>query len=166
MINKSLKILAFLLLCSCGDDESEHGDLELSFYERAGIADDYPYVEEGTNVVFHRFFRADDEPDIADDEYAEDFMIEIDGSQEFFEVAGDELADLKVLLNQYCFCAPTELLLLTGGFIRGEKRGEVWDLDVDVNFRQGYINPETNDTIFFDTENKTFSGAFRPKVKP
>ncbi len=163
---KLILLFMALLVLGCSEDDPFAENLDQSFYENSAISSNYPYVGAGTSIVFHRYFQEEDNPQIADDEYAEDFMIELPSDADYFEITGDQLGDIPILFNQYCYCAPIDFVQFTDGQILGQRKGSNWELDVDVEFRQGFINAESGDTVYVDTGRKTFSGLFLQKARP
>lgn len=163
---KFLLLFGTLILLSCTEDDDLGVEVELKYYEGAEVSGDFPYVDDGTSLVFHRFFRAKDDPMIADDEYSEDFLFEVPAGSNSFNIEGDRLREQQVLLNQYCFCAPYDFMEPLDGFIRGDKTGNNWIIDANVVYRLGYINVENQDTVFFDNQVQSFTGVFKIAERP
>lgn len=146
---KMLVLIAFLLL-SCSTDEINEDDHRDAVYysytakSRLTISSpeqqymNYGLIEEGENLVFEYQFIAYDEEQIADDEYAETILIEIDSSLESFAYADDELATLPIVFTQYCYCyfpMDESKNVPPKGTIQGEKRAnDEWHLTIDVTF--------------------------------
>lgn len=165
-MQKYFFILSVFILFACSDDDDLGVEVELKYYEGSQVSSDFPYVDSGSNIVFHRFFKAEDDPMIADDEYSEDFLFEVSTGSNSFNIEGEQLRNQRVLLNQYCFCAPYDFIELIDGFVRGDKIGNNWTVDANIVYRLGYINVEDNDTVFFDNQVQNFTGLFRAAERP
>ncbi len=159
--------LPILLVACAEDDEVDAGVLSLSFYESSALSGDYPYVSEGDGLVLHRYFMAQDEPNIADDEYSEDFLVELPATTgDEFLLEGDDLLNLNVLYNQYCFCLSGDIIQITGGEISGSRVAQGWLIEVDISYEQSYRNPQDGEIVVVDVDSISFSGIFRERPRP
>ncbi|MEM9326635.1 MAG: hypothetical protein AAGA85_13305 [Bacteroidota bacterium] len=160
-------LLPLLVLSACGDEEELGSVLSQSYYTGSVLSANYPYVAEGGGIVFHRYFLEEGEPEVADDEYSEDFLIQIPGEVgSSFVLTGEELRHANILYNQYCFCFPTDVLEITGGEVRGTKLGDEWFLEVNVGYEQGYKSPQDGEVVITNADSLIFSGSFRARARP
>ncbi len=156
----SLLYISFLIIaCNNGDSPTENDQHFYRFFNNSALSivqQEASYmkfgsVDSGNKVVFQYEFIADDEVDIADDEYTETIMFEIDRKLTSFSYADDELLEINAILSSYCYCffpitdekdtAPT-------GIISGEKISDYeWDILIDVTF--------------YGDDDRTISGRFK-----
>ena len=94
-------------------------------------------IVDGNNLVFQYEYQADDEENIADDEYSEFIRFEIDPTLTEFEFKDVQLQDIKLTLTQSCFCgfSNEEKDVPPSGMISGEKISENrWLIKIDASF--------------------------------
>lgn len=91
-------------------------------------------VNEGGLLVFEYRYTFEDKPNIADDEYTERLLFQVDADRDEFTIAGtDELEGALTLFRQYCFCFFEGDLYPENGVITGKKRNEnEWEVTIDL----------------------------------
>lgn len=154
MYRKILILSSLLLLAvSCSNDDN-NGDIEeYQFYQNSRIVVnefDFAEIENGNNLVFEYRFIADDEPNIADDEYSERIIFEIDSSADSFSLTNEELATANTYFDKYCFCFIDGSIAIENGTLTGTRVNENrWEVNINVSFMD------------FDAQTRTVSGTFR-----
>lgn len=139
---KVLSLLILLSVFSCGnDDDTIPSRKEFTFEQNAQIVlqefdeSSIAQTTEGENLVFRYRFIGENDPDIADEEFSEDIIFEIDPSLNNFSYANDELAGINTHFTLYCFCGNIGSILITEGLIQGEKNNDSsWSISLDVTF--------------------------------
>jgi len=156
--NYLLLIIAIILI-SCSHDNSngdeytytytEKSDLTISTLEDSYMK--YGIVEEGENLVFEYRFDADDEEQIADDEYGETIRFEIDSELNEFSYSNTELSDIDLVFTKYCYCyfpMDESKDIEPTGMISGQKiSSDKWRIKIDLTF--------------YGDENRTIEGNFK-----
>ncbi len=107
-------------------------------------------VVEGNNVVFTYEYQAENEIDIADDEYSEIIQFEIEPNLEEFSYSDGELIAINAVYTERCFCYFSDETKNTSpsGSISGKKISETqWEITIDVTF--------------YGDEQKNISGVFK-----
>ena len=147
MKNFLYKTLVFILLFSCSQqEESSEGSYCYNFQENAQLTIE-PFYEEsymkngivtqGNNLVFTYEYEAEDELNIADDEYSEVIQFEIEPAVTEFVYSDNELDTINAVYTESCFCDFTDESKNTSpqGTISGKKISETeWDITIDVTF--------------------------------
>ena len=140
---KKLLLLILVLAYSCTNNNPER--FVYAFSKNAGleiIQNEGSYMQwgniiEGSNLVFEYEFHAEDDENIADDEYSEYIRFEIDANSNEFQFEGAALSDIKLTLTQSCFCGffDEEKDVPATGTISGTKISENrWAISIDVTF--------------------------------
>ena len=154
------KILLASMVCtllSCSNNTNDDV-FRYTYYEDAELSiettdDSYMQtgrVTAGENIVFEYEYTAEEEENIADDEYTEFIRFEISPNLSEFSYQDAELTDIKTVLTKICYCffeydvnkdvPPT-------GNIAGERISATqWRISVDVTF--------------YGDERKTFENVF------
>lgn len=144
-MNKLFMAIALLpLLVSC-DQNIEPGVTRLRVYEQSAVKQSFPLVETGDNIVFHFFRSEPNDPNIVDEEFAEDFLFEINGSVESFDYSSEDLAlyNIPLVYRQYCFCAGFNEVTMSTFDLKGTKQSNGdWILDADLILTPSYIDDE------------------------
>lgn len=163
-----LLVLTAFIAASCSDDEGiTSGDLtEFNFYQNATLSNAYPYVVEGSSLVFERFFEGEDNPQIADDEYSDQFFFQVSPEGDRFMLEGEDLKNLPATFNVFCFCVPSDVFEITDGFIAGEEIGGIWRINVDIAYSRGVRNPQSGEVTEVHSDVLVFEGLFLGKEKP
>ena len=95
-------------------------------------------VASGENLVFEYRFNAEDDAQIADDEYGETIRFEIDEDLNEFSYSNTELATMKLVFSRDCFCYfPMDVSKNVDptGSISGQKISDKqWNIKIDVTF--------------------------------
>ncbi|MEO9894429.1 hypothetical protein [Aurantibacter sp.] len=110
----------------------------------------YSSVVDGNNLVFTYEFQAEDEKDIADDEYSEVIRFEIQPDLNEFEYSTTDLEAIKAVYSENCFCFFGDDNKNTSpkGTIKGKKISDTeWDITIDV--------------VFYSDDAKNISNIFR-----
>ncbi len=95
---------------------------------------DAQYLEliNGTKLVFHYQYVANDKDFIADDEYTENLYFEIDPDSSRFHYTDQDLAEIQASLVPWCFC-PLLVSEIRTGTISGERiNAKTWQVEIDV----------------------------------
>lgn len=163
-----LLILSTLIFSGCSDDEGQPlGDLtEYNFYSGATLSFDYPYVVNGNAIVFERYFEKQDDPNIADDEYSDQFFFEVTPEGNSFLLEGESLQATRTSFNTFCFCVPSDVFEITGGTISGSERDGLWHVSVDISYSLGVRDPQTGEVTEVFSDALVFNGAYVAKNKP
>ncbi len=161
-----LLLSALVLMCISCEDGINPGFEDLLYYESASITEDHPYVSDGSSIVIHRHYVAEDKEDIQDDEYAEDVFFQIPSSISSFSYTDSEINDLHFLFKQYCYCGLAEGVEVEAGTITGNKLGNGWDINVDVSLRFVYRYDEDSTFLSPETHQIAFAGNFQKSSKP
>lgn len=151
-----LLFLSFILSCSTNNDEGIYKyeffkNSELSISQIEGSYMKYGTISTGDNLVFKYTFIKDDEKQIADDEYAEFILFEVDSNLDSFLIEGTDLESSKAILTKSCFCyfpdGDDEKNVAPSGSISGEKiANNKWRINLDVSF--------------YSDENRMFEATF------
>jgi len=154
-----LIILICTLVFSCTKKSEE--TYSYTFQENAQLTIE-PYYEgsymkngtvtQGNNLVFTYRYEAEDEINVADDEYSEVIQFEIEPTSNEFDYSDNELVGIKAVYTESCFCDFTDETKNTSpqGNIRGKKISETeWDISIDVTF---YTDDQKNISTIFRLE--------------
>lgn len=95
-------------------------------------------IESGDMRVFHYQYIANDQANIADDEYSENIYFEIDPSLENFSFQDAQLADVNLIVQPVCFCLPVIYQPLKGSLSGERKSDDTWKVNLDVEYDDGY----------------------------
>ncbi len=117
---------ALLGIIACdSDDGTDDGNDDTStyqFYEDAQVnlsANGFTEIRDGVNLVFEYQFTAEDNPNIADDEFSERILFEIPENLNSFSFVDEELTTIQAYYDKYCFCLIEGSIPLTNGEITG-----------------------------------------------
>ena len=127
----------FLFGCDKDSDEEFYTFKTNSQIVLTEIDEDYYLVnvDSGDNLVFIYEFVKDDDPDIADDEYAERIIFEIDKDLTSFSYTSEDISESKMYFNQFCFCPSIESIHIENGTLEGEKiNNSKWRISLNVQF--------------------------------
>jgi hypothetical protein len=137
-----LFLLPLILLISSCDGERlracSGGDCEHILFPNANliITEDTIIqrieIGPGNKLVFEHRFEKNDKANIADDEFWDWIFFEIDPDLESFSFSDAELTDINALYEFSCFCVGPFRFRIESGTISGEKKGDKWDVTVDV----------------------------------
>lgn len=90
-------------------------------------------IVQGQNIVFEYNYTFEDDPQIADDEYDERIVFEIDASIDDFIISGNDLKKSNALFGFYCYCYPAGAIYITDGCIKGKRISETeWEIDINI----------------------------------
>ncbi|MEM6347498.1 MAG: hypothetical protein AAF927_26665 [Bacteroidota bacterium] len=102
-------------------------------------------IQEGDKIVFKYQYVADEEPNIADDEYLENIYFEIEPNAETFSFTDEQLADAKLVIQPVCFCPPV-VIEPRSGILSGTRLDEsTWEVTLDATYQ---LYNETNEISF------------------
>jgi hypothetical protein len=145
-----IPILALLLFAGCGDDNVRPGSKKLRVYEQSAVQETYPYVTSGDALVFHFYKSEPDDPNIADEEFSEDFLMEINTQENSFTYSSRTLAiyDMPVIYRQYCFCGGFNNVVMTQFEFSGSRKSNGdWQLSGDLTLTLQYVDEETDEVL-------------------
>lgn len=140
---KHLSLLCLLLVlisCESEDDTvNENGDvLTYHYFENARInldSNNFTSIENGVNRVFEYEFVADDNPNLADDEFAERILFEVPLNMDNFSFSNQELNTIHAYYDKYCFCLIEGSIPLSTGTIRGTRiNSSTFEIEINVEF--------------------------------
>ncbi len=152
----TLSILLFsciLFGCTSNTNDSRK---EYSFTENSQITLDdnepnpFTKIESGENLVFEYYFQKEDNEDIADDEYSESIIFEINPDLEDFSYTDNELSSINTYFDKSCFCLIEGSIPIAKGTIQGNKiDNHTWEIQINVAF-----------TDYNENITKVISGSF------
>ncbi len=157
--------LLLLGLLSCEKDPApwdlncEEGFCHYLLYKDSKVAV-YPFsdgvsavIDNGDKLVFEYQYQYKDNPNIADDEFSERLLFQIDPDLDEFILEGpEELSDALTYYNRFCFCIQEGSVAPSSGRITGRRiSSSAWEIDIDVNI----VSPFTMKQI-------QTRGVFRP----
>ena len=140
---KHLSLLCLLLVlisCESEDDTvNENGDvLTYHYFENARInldSNNFTSIENGVNRVFEYEFVADDNPNLADDEFAERILFEVPLNMDNFSFSNQELNTIHAYYDKYGFCLIEGSIPLSTGTIRGTRiNSSTFEIEINVEF--------------------------------
>lgn len=157
-----------MIISSCGQDDGINPSEEsLDFYTNARLTGEYPYAFSGDNVVFHRHYTREDDKSIADDEYSDDFFLEVENPGDSFEFSGEALQEVKTIFLYYCYCPYTNYSTLKDGFVKGSKKSNNrYELEVDLTYEYYHIDENTKDTVDTYTREVKYKGIHQQDAVP
>lgn len=160
-----LSLIFFSLLCfACEREYINPAQESFEFYDGAQVAESFPYADEGDKIVFHHYYVAEDEEDIADDEYAEEVFFEVD-TQEDFHLEDQDLKNLNFIFKQYCYCPTFDHIQIMDGYLKGNRKGNDRFL-LEANIEMiGYYLFE-GDTLESQVLHSAFTGLFKRATLP
>ncbi|MDW3196031.1 MAG: hypothetical protein R8G66_26910 [Cytophagales bacterium] len=163
-----LLVITAIITVSCTDEtEIPSVDLtEYNFYQDALLSNSYPYIVGGNDLVFERFFERDGNPQIADDEYSDQFFFQVSPEGDSFLLEGEDLSNSPTAFNVFCFCAPSDVFEITDGSISGEEVGGVWRISVDITYSRGVRDAQTGEVTEVHSDVLIFEGLFLAKERP
>lgn len=77
---------------------------------------------DGNKNVFQIINSTEGSPDIADDEFTNILIFELEESQNSFSVQGSELENMQVHYKRVCFCPNVSFEPISSGCLQGEKQ--------------------------------------------
>jgi len=144
-MNKCIIACALVLTLAACDQDVEPGFTRLSVYENSAVQEAYPLVKSGDNLVFHFFQSGPNDPTIIDEEFAEDFLFEINTSENSFNYSSDDLSvyTIPLVYRQYCFCSGFNEVEMTTFNLEGIKQSNGdWILRADVLLTLSYVDDQ------------------------
>lgn len=127
------------------NNKPDKGEVEFIFYDRSDLAveqdEERVYVDKvaGDRLVFKYQFTADDNPNIADDEYSEIFWFAIDPKGDSFEIHTKDFENSGATFGRMCFCADGGFHWITEGCIFGKLLGEGrWEVSMAFKSTTNY----------------------------
>jgi len=113
-------------------------------------------IEPGTNSVFKYSFTAEEDENIADDEYTETLYFEVDGSLDNFSYSNGELRGLNLAIRRLCFCPNVDFIFPQVGTVTGSKQSNGnWDISISISFQWDAQS---------ETVSRTINGTFQPST--
>jgi len=148
-------LLFCFILFGCNNNNNDSRK-EYSFTENSQITLDdnkpnpFTKIESGENLVFNYYFQKEDNENIADDEYSESIIFEIDPELEHFSYTDNELLSINAYFNKSCFCLINGSIPIIKGTIKGDKVDDLtWEVQINVSF-----------TDYNENITKAISGSF------
>jgi hypothetical protein len=93
---------------------------------------DYDIIK-GKKLVFDYNFKAKDRESVADDEFRERIVFELDSKTKSFVLTGDSLLLAKAYFTRSCFCLDRGNYKINGGSIKGNlTKANTWKVDMDL----------------------------------
>ena len=114
--------------------------------------DEYYGLTNGTKNAFQMINSTQGDLAIADDEFTNILVFELEESQNSFSVMDSELEDMQVHFQRICFCAEVDFIPITSGCMEGEKQSDgPWFIqgslnvsysfgDFDIKFDAQFVN--------------------------
>lgn len=116
-----------------------HKDMQLIIWSDSVV--NHVSVESGEQWVFEYTFVANDNPNIADDEFTENLYFEIDPELSSFSYSDEDLRDMNAVYQQICHCTFPHVFRINKGTINGEKLNKnAWYIEIDVEVEIGDNN--------------------------
>ena len=159
---KPFLFLIFIICISCNLNNNitpKSFTYEFSENSQIVINNDQGYefisIEGGESLVFKYRYTADDDEEIADDEYSEILYFEIDKNLNNFSYSNDDLLNLQMYMQRFCFCPSIPIIQISIGNIFGTKQSNGnWNISLSINFEWG----EQSETI-----TREINGIFKPQ---
>jgi hypothetical protein len=100
-------------------------------------------VSSGDQNVFQMINYTEGSEEIADDEFTNILVFELDETQDSFSAQDNELEAMKVHYRRICFCSETEFKAVNSGCLQGEKQADgSWFIQGNLNVAYGFGNIE------------------------
>ena len=149
---KHLFIFLCIILVSCNENNSDLKNTRINgvssyifqknkLIETTTLENSYlkfGNIITGNKTVFEYRFDADDNEQIADDEYSETIRFQIDPNLDSFHYENSEMENSKITFSKYCYCYfPLEASknVSPKGRIEGVKISDSkWNIKIDVVF--------------------------------
>jgi hypothetical protein len=91
------------------------------------------FIIKGNKLVFDYNYKAKDRESVADDEYKERIVFELDNNSKSFILTGDSLLGAKAYYTRSCFCLDRGNYKINGGSIKGKLiKPNTWKVDLDL----------------------------------
>jgi hypothetical protein len=167
--NLLLCLLAICTLLSCNDDDVNPGSKRLRVYEQSAVQEDFPLVTSGDALVFHLNRSTPDRKDVIDDEFSEDFLLQISTEENSFSYSSNTLAsyDLPVVYRQYCFCGGFNQVVMTQFDFEGARlSNDNWLLSGDVTLSLQYFDDQTQEVVNEWAREINISGLYIKSSRP
>lgn len=160
--------LCFAILISCENDVNP-AMKTLRVYEQSSVQTDYALVTSGDDIVFHLRRSAEDDKNAIDDEFSEEFLIQINTQENSFSYSSNSLAiyDLPIAYRQYCFCSGFNHVSMTQFEIIGKRKSNGnWQIDGDVTLSLQYIDEQSLEVINEREWKLNISGLYLKSSRP
>ena len=93
----------------------------------------------GDRNVFQMINATQGAEEIADDEFTDILVFELDETQNSFSAEDNELEAMKVHYRRICFCSETEFKAVDSGCLQGEKQTDgSWFIQGNLNVAYGF----------------------------
>lgn len=97
----------------------------------------------GDKNVFQMINETEGSVAIADDEFTDILVFELDETQDSFSVEDNELTGMKTHYRRICYCGETEFKAVSSGCLQGEKQTDgSWFIQGNLNVVYGFGNIE------------------------
>ena len=109
-------------------------------------------IKNGNKNVFRMTNSTQGSQAIADDEFTNILIFELDATQNSFSVEDNELENMQVAFSRLCYCTETEFKTITSGCLQGEKQSDdTWFIqgnlivpysfgNIDVKFEAQFVD--------------------------
>lgn len=141
--------LSLIVISACEKEGKNKGSEESNIYDNSEIALETHFgsripkysIKKGSYLVFERKYVAQDDEGIADDEYAEEFVFQIDKSEIYqygdnkgsFYLSDSSLKASNPVYRYHCFCQYSDSVKNFYGSIHGRKISpNKWEVNVDA----------------------------------
>jgi len=113
---------------------TDQSQIDLTEYEGRGS---------GVKNVFQMITFTQEDTMIADDEYNNILVFELDENQNSFSVEDSDLAHMNVHYRRVCFCSETDFIAVNSGCLQGEKQSDgTWFVQGKLNVSYSFGNVE------------------------
>lgn len=158
-------ITSAIILTSCTEDTNP-SVIRTTYSDKAKLTDEYPYLQFGDSLVFDRYYQAEDNEMIADDEYSENLYLELPSGVTSFEYTTENLSQFKIELYPSCFCIPTMGTTFVSGTLSGTLNGDDWKLKGSVDFKLIYQYDQDSSYVSDQIEHQELSGTYKLSPTP
>jgi hypothetical protein len=103
--------------------------------------DEQEGVSSGDKNVFQMINDTEGSAAIADDEFTNILVFELDESQDSFSAEDNDLTGMQVHYRRICYCGETEFKAVNSGCLQGEKQADgSWFIQGNLNVAYGFGN--------------------------
>lgn len=86
--------------------------------------DEFGGFANGSKTVFQMITETEGDEKIADDEFTNILIFEIDEKQESFQVSEEELKNVNVHFKKVCFCSEVRFIAASSGCLKGQRQSD------------------------------------------
>ena len=156
--------ILLIIISACEREYVNPAEETFLFYENATLTSEAPFASDGNQIVFHHYYKAEDEENIADDEYSEELFFELEDKEEF-QLKGEALKSIDLIFKQYCYCPEYSNLQVVDGYLNGSRKGaDKYLIEANVEMIGYYLYE--GDTLDSQVIHSAFTGYFKKSSKP